>query len=567
MRKRFLYTLITLTLLFLTALGRSVAAQDVSPTDSLQTRPLAADWTLRTNLIWWGVSEPNLGFEIPVSEHWTLGGNFALKSWPRWMPWDWDNDGQNRHWRNFAIVPEVRWWPETLYRGWFAGADFIYTHFNVGAVTFPFGLYKDVRTHRLQGSWWGGGLFGGYAWTLGEHWRIEAEAGLATGLAAYDRYECPHCGTLLGEGRKIAVVPKLGVNLAWNPVSGSERAAREQERREVLRQDIVNLVSRPVAFVVHLRDLKEEESEGDRLAETRTWVIPIETYRPLDYQPRPGRDSVLAVSYPHDSHVLDRNFGANGAILDSLTAAIRTIQSDPRSEELLISIVGLASIEGPVRRNDSLSARRARSVAEYLTQECNLEPRQIELVAKGEAWDWLNKQLDAGAKGLNAGQIDRLREILAQTTDPDQREKAIRADAALYNAVSEHLLADQRTAGYIRVYYGDGPDPVAEKYNHTIYPLLKAQRYREAVAAIQGDSALLARVQDDAEAANAYGIACYFTALDDKDEAAEEAAIRLIQEAARDGSAAAAENLRGIEVYGPARKEYDAWLELNKTNN
>jgi hypothetical protein len=66
-------------------------------------------------------------------------------------------------------------------------------------------------------------------------------------------------------------------------------------------------------------------------------------------------------------------------------------------------------------------------------------------------------------------------------------------------------------------------------------------------------------VSQDAEAANAYGIAMYFVALDNKDESAEKEAVALLRKAAAEGSSAALENLKGIETYGPARKEYEAW--------
>ena len=67
------------------------------------------------------------------------------------------------------------------------------------------------------------------------------------------------------------------------------------------------------------------------------------------------------------------------------------------------------------------------------------------------------------------------------------------------------------------------------------------------------------RVNQDPEAANAYGVALYFVALDNKDEAAEKEAIELLERAAVDGSSAALANLKGIETYGPARKEFEAW--------
>ena len=543
---------------------RGAAGTRTSTPEEAPRYRMPLDLSLRVNLAWAAASEPNIGFEVPVGQHVTLGANLGLKAWPRWGFWDWDEKDNDTHWRNFAVVPEVRWWPGNLYEGWFAGADFIYSHFNVGAVSFPFGMYPDASNYRLQGSWWAGGVFGGYSWALGEHFRLEAEAGVAAGLAAYDRYDCKHCGTSLGEDRKVTVVPKVGVNIAWNPVSRTERAARLRERTSTDVQTVVNIVSKPVAFVVHLKDVPSLPSAGDKLAATDSWVVPVSHYRPLDYQTRPGRDSVLCIRYAVDSDELNPELGGNGASLNKLVADIRAIRSDARNEELLVSIVGLASIEGPVEHNDTLSVRRARAVAQYLEKETGLPHRNFEVIGKGEAWDWLRAQLAANPAGLEAGQVEKLNAILDESSDPDVRERRIRSDAALYNAVKTQLLADQRTAGYIRLYYGDRPDPVTQKLNDEVYALLNAKRYHETVQMVRKDAALMERVQSDAEAANAYGIALYFTALDNKDTDAEEQAIDLIKRAARQGSDAAIENLKGIETYGPARKEYDAWVAESK---
>lgn len=189
-----------------------------APAFAQQSRAEAdTNYALRTNLLWDAAAEPNIAVDVRVGDHVTLGFAAGLKPWPRWGFWDWDNSGQNSHWRNFAVVPQARWWPERVWDGWFVGTDFVYTHYNVGAVKFPFGMYPEVRDFRLQGSFWGGGLFFGYSWWLSDYWRIEAEAGLAAGLAAYDRYDCPHCGTRLDREHKAALVPKLGVNIVWHP--------------------------------------------------------------------------------------------------------------------------------------------------------------------------------------------------------------------------------------------------------------------------------------------------------------------------------------------------------------
>lgn len=523
------------------------------------------EFTIRTNLIWDGVAEPNLGMDFLVGEHVSVGFSAGLKPWPRWLAWDWDVTNDTRRWRNFAVVPQFRWWPNHVFDGWFIGADFVYTHYNVSNLQFPFGLYPNVRDSRLQGSFWGAGVAVGHSWWLGEHWRIELEAGVAAGLAAYSRYECAHCGTRLADERQVAVVPKLGLNLAYNRIARSKRV---RNAGTTVVTETRTVMTEPVAFVVHLQDAEAPMTAGDSLARRNNWVIPVEQYRPLDYRTRPGRDSILYVQFPSSSDELDLGLGRNAAMLDAMTKAISAIQADPHTDELLVSVVGLASIDGPVRFNDSLSVHRARTVADYVQTHTGLESRCLEVIGKGEAWDWLNEQLAAGPERLSSSQARKLQEIIASTPDLDLREQKIREDRTLWRQVIRGLLADQRAAGYIRIYYGSAPDPATERLNGEIYELIKAKRYREAVQAIRNDAALMDRVSANAEAANALGIASYFTALEDKDAQAEAQAIALLRHAAAQGSTAARANLDGIDTYGPARKKYELWKEINiQTNN
>ena len=519
----------------------------------------AQEFSVRTNLLWDAAAEPNLGVEFPLSNHWSLGGNAGVKAWPRWLAWDWDQNN-TQHWRNFAVVPEVRYYLDEVFQGFFTGADFVYTHYNVGDVQFPLGMYPETRTNRLQGSFWGGGLFVGYAWWPWQHWRLELEAGAAAGLAAYGRYDCPHCGTKLSDERKPAVVPKLALNVAWNPVSRDKHKARRAEV-VISGTDTITVMTPPVAFVVHLNDVAAPETAADRLAEEYEWVVPIEKYRPLDYQTRPGRDSLMYVTFRADSHVLERDFGSNAVTLDKLQAAIETIRDAENSGEMLVSVTGLASIEGPEAHNDSLSVQRAQAVAVYLGQRTGVGRRHFEVIGKGEAWDWFRAQLEAAPQGR-----EKLLKILDEESDPDARERLIKADKSLYQDVKDNFLEDQRNSGYIRVYYGNTPDAVTEQINGELLPLLKAKRYGDAARLLERHPAWKERAAQDPEAANACGIALYFTALDKGDEAGAQEAVDLVREAARRGSEAAAQNLKGIETYGPARKEYEAWQHIMKNN-
>ena len=190
--------------------------------------PVRGQVSLRTNLAWDAVAEPNLGVEVAVSDHWSVGADGGLKAWPRWLAWDWDTENPT-HWRNFAVVPEVRYYFRQVYQGLFVGADILYTHFNVGAVTFPFGLYPAVREHRLQGDLVGAGPLVGRSFPLGAHWRLEAQLGVAVGYYWAARYGCQHCDSIQDNPRGVTVVPKLGVNVIYD-------LRRPKARNELMQQ-------------------------------------------------------------------------------------------------------------------------------------------------------------------------------------------------------------------------------------------------------------------------------------------------------------------------------------------
>ena len=114
--------------------------------------PYRSGISIRDNIFWNIAGAPNLGVEIPVGKHFSVGANGAFKPQPRFFLWD--NDGNNNSkWKHLAFVPEFRYWPKEVYEGWFMGSDLVYTHYNTGDVKFPLGLYPDVRDHRVQGDY------------------------------------------------------------------------------------------------------------------------------------------------------------------------------------------------------------------------------------------------------------------------------------------------------------------------------------------------------------------------------------------------------------------------------
>ena len=140
-----------------------VYIQDTVVRYSAPGAPVKKGIAFRTNLAYAASATPNIGLDVPVGEHFSLGFNAGLKPWPRWWVWDWDKTVENK-WRHFLVAPEFRFWPSAVYDKLFVGTDLIYTHYNVGAMKFPFGMYPQARTSRLQGDFYGLGLFAGWSW-------------------------------------------------------------------------------------------------------------------------------------------------------------------------------------------------------------------------------------------------------------------------------------------------------------------------------------------------------------------------------------------------------------------
>lgn len=186
----------------------------------------AAAFSLRNNLAWDATGSLNLGFEIPLGRHASIGSSFGFKSWDRFLFWEsfsYLDDDNPTKWRHLSIVPEFRYYLSEASRGHYFGADLLWIHYNVGGISFPFNLYSVVADHRVQGDLFGAGLFYGYAFPLGAHWRIEAELGVAGGWYHGRVYECASCGLDLGPHSGWTLLPKVGVNVVYVFVKKSDK--------------------------------------------------------------------------------------------------------------------------------------------------------------------------------------------------------------------------------------------------------------------------------------------------------------------------------------------------------
>ncbi len=206
-----------------------VEHQQVETRKSEVAQPKVA---FRTNLLYDATLSPNIGVELYISPKMTLGLLGGINVW--------DVDKQeNKKWRHLLVAPNMRRYHgfkrDTLctygylsdgsygvisdsivtrrVRYW--EADLIYSHFNASNTRIPFGLYAGVKDRRLQGDLVALGAKYGYSWILSRTWRVEAEAGVAIGYAWFKEYDCPHCGSFLGNGDRIFLLPQLGINVVF----------------------------------------------------------------------------------------------------------------------------------------------------------------------------------------------------------------------------------------------------------------------------------------------------------------------------------------------------------------
>jgi len=514
-----------------------------------------------TNLFYWGSGTPNAHFWIPIGDHITLGLTGGLKPWPRYLPWDWDEQIDSK-WRHFAIVPNLRWWPKANYSGLWLGADILWTHYNVGGVTFPLGLYPEVQKNRLQGDFLGLGISLGYSWWLTKHLRLEAEVGAAAGYYSADRYECAWCGANLGHVSGPAIVPKLGLNLAYNFFK-EKKLGEEIETIDTPLDTLVPpaAVEPPESFRPQMPEVEDWKGIAGTLEKDHPVLRPSSEYQPYT----PDRilrkeSSPLYVFFELDKSRLLREFdeptakgeGAhrnNGPVLDEIMDITSKVLADTTSSVTKIQIIGLASVEGSPRHNQALSDARALALQHYIQERLPIEDDMFETVGGGAAWtefrDAVNDLvLAGGGAGLSEEELRSILDLIDSEPDLARRESKLKR-SSLYRKLREYILSDQRNSGYLRIYYDYVPDENARRINDAIQ-MLEEKRYSEALD-------ILETVKDDPRCYNAYAAALFWNGR-------EEEAMDIYRKAAV-GDEAAASNLAQYEEWLRQKEAYEEYLK------
>lgn len=438
--------------------------------------------SVRNNLLWDASGTANIGLEIPISEHWTIGANAGFKSWPRFHMWDTEHVDNTRHWRHLAVAPELRFWPSRVYDGWFLGADALYAFYNVGNVKFPLGLYKGLRDHRAQGSYYAGGVFAGRSWWLSDRWRIEAEAGLAAGVASYDRFNCDHCSAKIGDASRFAVLPKLGLNIAYNLTKRQQKRQELVETLTMLPESVQEEPKKEEPVIVEVPKAQEpqepvtvvpSEPEEEPVPELlrNPLIRPASEYTP--YSPERvlrKEEGALYVYFRFNSSKILSSFTAgkrfrdNAPVLDEIISVTEKVLKDSTFDISCIQIVGLASTEGALWTNTRLAERRAKALKAYIQEKLPVPDNKFEAVGGGEAWSDLRdivQDMLANAdattdseKIFTKKQLQSVLDIIDSEPDLRRREDKLRAieGGSVFRKLIVNVMGDLRNSGFIRIY-------------------------------------------------------------------------------------------------------------------
>ena len=490
--------------------------------------------TISNNLLYDAWLTPNLRVGVRLAPHWSAGLTAGFRPWPT-------DDETTRKWRHLLLSPEVRYWTDSVDVHHFFGASLIYSHYNVGGVKFPFGMYPSVRDERRQGDLGALGLFYGYSWPLGRFWNVEGLVGAAVGYTAFDRYPCVHCGKKIGSAKKVFFLPLVALNIVYNIPGRPPRTAAE----EPVVQPPVFVPGPPAeeapAFKPAMSPAPDFTGRAGQLQRDNPVLAHISQYRPYDRTCILRRDKdALYVHFPLAKSELHTEFRENAEVLTRIIDITRQIMADTTSSVKVIQIVGLASIEGPIAGNEKLATNRALALQHYVQDQLQIPDSLFDTVGGGEAWAEFRDQLAEciATEPQHAPELQQAIDIIDNEQDPNAREQQLRRlnGGRTWNYIKEHILSDQRNSGYIRIYYDYVPDTTAATINEAS-ELLRTDCSDCHHKALR----LLLTVRDDERALNALGVAYWLCGQ-------QQEAIECFRRAASNGNADAEENLRKLKI-------------------
>lgn len=166
---------------------------------------------VKTNLLYWAAATPNVGAEVAVGKHSTLG--FSAN----YNPWTIGSDNKIQHW---FIRPEYRYWVTEKYTRLFFGVHAIGGKFEVGGFKLPFigdKVFKGLQTNYYKGSFVGAGISIGYQFYVSPHWSLELSAGAGLARLSYhaEPVSGPKRSSYVDSKRFLPIPTEIGVTFVY----------------------------------------------------------------------------------------------------------------------------------------------------------------------------------------------------------------------------------------------------------------------------------------------------------------------------------------------------------------
>ena len=498
--------------------------------------------TISNNLLYDATLTPNLRVGVRLAPQWSMGLTAGYRPWPT-------SDEATRKYRHLLVSPSLRYWTDSVNVHHFFGVNLIYSHYNVGGITFPFGMYKSVRDERREGDLGALGVFYGYSWPLGRYWNIEALIGAAVGYTKYNQYACGHCGRKIGNSKKLFVMPQAALNIVYN-IPGRPRrvVADEPVLLPAMEQPLPTAAVVVQKFQPAMSPALRLSGPVEKIQKDNPMITHVSQYKPYDRTNVLRKDKKsLFVHYPFGRSVLRRDFRDNAATFDRIIDVTRQVMADSTTRVKTIQIVGLSSIEGPVAINERLSEQRALALQKYVQEQLHVPDSVFETLGGGEAWpdfrDQLEERVERAADSQKTSEDHReeLRQAL-NIIDSESKAKACLRKLRQLNGgrtwsymKQQGLLGDQRNAGYVHIYYDYAPDPNADIINKATNLLRSdcGDCHRQALEQ-------LLKIRDDERAQNPLGVALYLCGRQSE-------ALSCFRRAAAAGNQDAVNNLKQLE--------------------
>jgi hypothetical protein len=420
-----LIVLVTISALPATTLAANVApAVDGVPVvldDTVPQVHKTAVFALKTNLLEWAMTTPNLGAEVTLAPKWSLEVAGSVNPF---------KFSDNKKWKHYQGTIEARYWLKESMNGHFFGVHVGAGEYNVAGIKVPFWGFK--KDYRYEGWHVRAGITYGYHWVLSRHWSLEALLGLGVVYTNYDKYECRTCGKNHGEKNRTFFAPtRLAINLAY-----TFGRSKDDKVRTIMLPGVNTVTTDTVT-------LKE--------------VIPcptpsIEELFPFVHRVgQPSSGTHMPVRYHLDNMILYEDYSQNREHLASILNALDMILSSDSIKVARVDVEGYASPEGPLDHNKDLGQGRADALKAYiLEKEPRLTADQIQATSGGEDWYGLRclvVESDMVGKDQVLNIIDNVPEA--------QRKAKLKAlnGGRTYRSIWDVLYPQLRSACYIDVWY------------------------------------------------------------------------------------------------------------------